>query len=33
MKQYAVCSEDFNDIQEHLYDDNEDQFDSIAPVT
>ena len=34
MKQYAVCSEDLNDIQEHLNDDdNEDQFDSIAPVT
>ena len=34
MKQYAVCSEDLNNIQEHLNDDdNEDQFDSIAPVT
>ena len=34
MKQYAVCSEDLNDIQEHLNDnDNEDQFDSNAPVT
>ena len=33
-KQYAVCSEDLNDIQEHLNDDdNEDQFDSVAPVT
>ena len=30
MKQYAVCSEDLNDIQEHLNDDdNEDQFDSV----
>ena len=34
MKQYSVCSEDLSDIQEHLNnDDNEDQFDSIAPVT
>ena len=33
MKQYAVCSEDLNEIQQHLNDDNEDQFDSIAPVT
>ena len=33
MSQYAVCSEDLNEIQQHLNDDNEDQFDSIAPVT
>ena len=34
MKQYAVCSEDLNDFQEQLIDDNnEHQFDSIAPVT
>ena len=33
MKQYAVCSEDLDEIQQHLNDDNEDQFDSIAPVT
>ena len=33
MKQYAVCSEDLDEIQHNLNDDNEDQFDSIAPVT
>ena len=33
MKQYAVCTEDLDEIQQHLNDDNEDQFDSIAPVT
>ena len=33
MSQYAVCSEDSNEIQQHSNDDNEDQFDSIAPVT
>ena len=34
MKQYAVCSENLNDIQEQLNDDdNEDQFNVIAPVT
>ena len=33
MKQYAVCSEDLGEIQQHLNDDDEDQFDSIAPVT
>ena len=32
MKQYAVCSEDLDEIQQH-FNDNEDQFDSIAPVT
>ena len=33
MSQYDVCSEDLNDIHQHLNDDNDDQFDSIAPVT
>ena len=33
MKQYAVCSEDLDEIQQHLNDDHEDQFDSIALVT
>ena len=33
MKQYAVCSEDVDEIQQHLNDDNEDQFGSIAAVT
>ena len=33
---YAVCYEELNDVQEQLYsvaDDNEDQFDLIAPIT
>ena len=35
MKQYAVCSDDLNEIQAHMNgcDENEDQFDSIAPCT
>ena len=35
MKQYAVCSDDLNEIQAHMIgcDENEDQFDSIAPCT
>ena len=35
MKQYAVCSDDMNEIQTHMMgsDENEDQFDSIAPCT
>ena len=33
MSRYPVCSEDLNAIQQHLNDDNEDPFDSIAPVT
>ena len=35
MKQYAVCSDDLNAIQAHMIscDENEDQFDSIAPCT
>ena len=35
MKQYAVCSDDLNEIQAHMIgcDKNEDQFDSIASCT
>ena len=33
MKQYTVRSEDLDEIEQHLNDDNEDQFDSIAPDT
>ena len=35
MKQYAVCSEHLNDIQEQLnnIDDNDDNYDLIAPGT
>ena len=31
MRQYAVCSEDLNDIQHHLQEC--DMFETIAPVT
>ena len=33
IKQHAVCNEDLDEIQQHLNDNDEDQFDSIAPVT
>ena len=33
MSQYAICSEDLDEIQKHFSNDNEDQFDSIAPAT
>jgi len=35
MSQYAICSEDLNEIEQHLHsiDCSEDQFDSIAPNT
>ena len=35
MKQYAICSEDLNDIQEHLnnIEESGDNYDLIAPVT
>ena len=35
MKQYAVCSDDLDKIQEHLNDkdDDDNQFDLIAPIT
>ena len=34
MSQYAICSEDLNEIEQHLHsiDCSEDQFDSIAPI-
>ena len=33
MRQYAVCSEDLNEIQHHLQECDDDVFDTIAPVT
>ena len=33
MKQYAVCSEDLNEIQHHLQECDDDLYDTIAPVT
>ena len=35
MRQYAICSEDLNEIEQNLLSTNcsEDQFDSIAPNT
>ena len=33
MRQYAVCSEDLNEIQHHLQECDDDMFDTIAPVT
>ena len=35
MKQYAVCNDDFNEIQAHMIgcDENVDQFDLIGPCT
>ena len=33
MRQYAVCSEDLNEIQNHLQECDDDLYDTIAPVT
>ncbi|CAB4000987.1 Hypothetical predicted protein [Paramuricea clavata] len=33
MQQYAVCSEDLNEIQHHLQECDDDAYDTIAPVT
>ncbi|CAB4032890.1 ATP-dependent DNA helicase PIF1 [Paramuricea clavata] len=33
MKQYAVCSEDLNEIHQHLQECDDDMYDTIAPVT
>ena len=33
MRQYAVCSEDLNEIQHHLQECDDHVFDTIAPVT
>ena len=33
MRQYAVCSEDLNEIQNHLQECDNDLYDTIAPVT
>ena len=35
MRQYAICSEDLNEIEQNLFSTNcsEEQFDSIAPNT
>ena len=33
MRQYAVCSEDLDEIQHHLQECNDDLYDTIAPVT
>ena len=33
MRQYAVCSEDLNEIQNHLQEFDDDLYDTIAPVT
>ena len=33
MRQYAVCSEDLNEIQQHLQECDDDLYDTIAPVT
>ena len=32
MRQYAVCSEDLNEIQNHLQECDDDLYDTIAPV-
>ncbi len=33
MRQYAVCSEDLNEIQNHLLECDDNLYDTIAPVT
>ena len=33
MRQYAVCSEDLNEIQNHLPECDDDLYDTIVPVT
>ena len=33
MRQYAVCGEDLNEIQNHLQECDDDLYDTIAPVT